>query len=270
MSPIQYTDPVAKLLSYGDCSKMDFDNWPDYPSELGLALTDSPELIRMATDLDLWEEGEGLAVWAPVHAWRSLGQLRSVEAIEPLMQLFEDRDNEWAIKELPDVYALIGPEAISALSEYLCNAGNETWPRSVASDSLEKIAVAYPDRREICIASLTKALSEFLSNDDALNGLLICNLIELKALESAPLIEQAFAADMVDEMIPGTWPAVQVELGLKRKEDFTKEELQPKLNFDLQEMRKLINILGAQQSKPTGFGAPVQTKNKKGKKKKKK
>jgi hypothetical protein len=35
-------------------------------------------------------------------------------------------------------------------------------------------------------------------------------------------------------------------------------------------MRKLINILGAQQSKPTGFGAPVQTKNKKGKKKKKK
>jgi hypothetical protein len=270
MSLTPYTDPVAKLFSYGDCSKMDFDNWPNYPSELGLTLADAPELIRMATDLDLWESGEGVAIWAPAHAWRSLGQLRSVEAIEPLMELFEDRDNEWAIEELPTIYALIGPEAIPALSEYLCDAGNETWARSTASDSLEKIAAAYPEQREVCIASLNKALSEFLTNEDDLNGLLICNLMELKAVESAPLIEQVFAAGRVDEMLPGPWPAVQVELGLKQKEDFTKEELQPKINFDLQEMRKLINILGAQPSKPNGFGAPVRTKNKKGKKKKKK
>jgi hypothetical protein len=269
MSPTHYTDPVAKLLSYGDCSKMDFKNWPDYPSELGLTLTDVPELLRMATDFDLWEE-EGIALWAPVHAWRSLGQLRSVEAIGPLIQLFEDRENEWAIEELPTIYGLIGPEAISALSEYLCDAGNETGARSTASDGLERIAIAYPDHREVCIASLTKALGEFLDNEDVFNGLLICNLMELKAVEAALLMEQAFAADMVDEMIPGTWAAVQVELGLKRKEDFTEEELQHEVPFDIQEIKNLLEILEAQSRKPEGFGATVQTKGKKVKKKKKK
>ena len=65
MGQNSYTEPVAKLFSYGDCNKMDLNDWPDYTSELGLTVTDVPELIRMATDLDLWEE-KGIAMWAPV------------------------------------------------------------------------------------------------------------------------------------------------------------------------------------------------------------
>lgn len=34
-------------------------------------------------------------------------------------------------------------------------------------------------------------------------------------MESASIIERAFAADCVDESIPGDWEDVQVELGLK-------------------------------------------------------
>jgi hypothetical protein len=68
-------------------------------------------------------------------------------------------------------------------------------------------------------------------------------------------MKQAFAADMVDEMIPGTWAAVQVELGLKRKEDFTEEELQHEVPFDIQEIkiywrslkRNLVNQRGLAQ-----------------------
>jgi Protein of unknown function (DUF1186) len=269
MSQSSYTETVAKLFSYGDCNEMDLNDWPDYPAELGLTVTDVPELIRMATDLDLWK-GKGIALWAPVHAWRSLGQLHAVAAIEPLMQLFEDRDNEWAMQELPTVYCLIGPQAISGLSAYLSNAGNETWSRVTAADSLEKIATTHPEHRESCIASITEVLSQFLENEDLLNGLLICNLIDLKAMETVPLIEQAFMAEMVDEMITGTWAAVQVELGLKNKEDFTPEELQHNERFDMQEIKTLLEILERQASKPLGFGGAIKQKSKKGKAKKKK
>jgi hypothetical protein len=269
MSLSSYTDPVAQLLSYGDCSKMDFKNWPDYPAELGLTLADVPELVRMATDLDLWEE-EGVALWASVHAWRSLGQLHATDAIEPLMQLFEDRDNEWAIEELPTVYSLIGPQAIPALSKYLLDAKHDPWARVTASDGLEKIATAHPEHCEPCIAALTEALSGFLENEDFFNGLLIATLIDLDVVEAAPLMEQAFMAEMVDEMIPGTWAAVQVELGLKKKEDFTEEELQHKMPFDIQEVKSLLKIQERQSSQPLGFGRAVQTKSKKAKKKKKK
>ncbi|MBD2105540.1 hypothetical protein [Nodosilinea sp. FACHB-13] len=32
------------------------------------------------------------ALWAPIHAWRSLGQLQAVEAIQPLAQVLQQHD----------------------------------------------------------------------------------------------------------------------------------------------------------------------------------
>jgi hypothetical protein len=48
-----YTDPVAKLLTYsGVDERSPKEQWPDY-QELGLTKEHIPDLIRMATDLDL-------------------------------------------------------------------------------------------------------------------------------------------------------------------------------------------------------------------------
>ena len=90
-----YSSPVDKLLTYGDCR--DFREWPDY-LELGLTQEHIPELIRMGTDEELnWADSDSLEVWAPVHAWRALGQLQAEEAIEPLMNLFHElEDSDWA------------------------------------------------------------------------------------------------------------------------------------------------------------------------------
>lgn len=44
---------------------------------------------------------DSLEVWAPVHAWRALGQLRATEAIEPLITLFHDVEDEWNNFDLP-------------------------------------------------------------------------------------------------------------------------------------------------------------------------
>ena len=40
------------------------------------------------------------------------------------------------------------------------------------------------------------------------------HLAELKVVEAAPLMEEAFAARRVDDMVMGDWEDVQIELGL--------------------------------------------------------
>ena len=83
---MDYTDSVGRLLNYGSCEKIK--GWPDY---LKISLTHEhiSELIRMVTDREhLWADQNSLEVWAPVHAWRALAQLRAEEAIKPLIGLF--------------------------------------------------------------------------------------------------------------------------------------------------------------------------------------
>ena len=95
-----YEEPVARLLVLGDVRTER--ERPDYLG-LGLGREHVPELIRMATDPDL-NHGDSNSpdVWAPLHACRALGELRAEEAIEPLLLLFDDEDDDWMLEELPD------------------------------------------------------------------------------------------------------------------------------------------------------------------------
>ncbi len=272
MSVETYHDPVAKLLTYGNCHEMDLNDWPDYPATVGLTDADIPELIRMATDPMLWElESEQLEVWAPIHAWRSLGQLQAEAAIAPLTQLFQDRDIDWMTEEMPKVYAMFGPSAIPVLADYLGDPTHESWARNTAVDCLKEIAKAHPERREACIAPMLKQLEAFTDNDDDLNTILIGDLLDLKVVEAAPLMEPVFAAERVDEFMVGSWAGVQVELGLKQATDFPPEALNPKVPPALAQMRQLLETFDALNQKPQGFGKSVpSTAKKSGKKKKKK
>ena len=271
MSLDTYTDPVATLLAYGDCHEMDLHNWPNYPETVGLTLDDVPELIRMATDPAFWElESEQLEVWAPIHAWRSLGQLQAEAAIVPLTQLLGEHDSDWITEEIPKVYALLGAAAIPVLADYLTDASHETLGRNTASDCLLDIARAHPESRDACVAPMLQQLESFTENDIDLNTILIGSLLDLKAVEAAPLMEQAFAAELVDEFMVGSWAGVQVELGLKQESDFDPDALKPKLSPELAEMQQLLETIEALNSKPQGFGKMTQPKAQKGKKKKKK
>ena len=83
MSTANYPPPVDKLLTFGECSPSP--EWPDYLA-LGLGSEHVPDLIRMAIDEELNQAAsDSLEVWAPVHAWRALGQLHAEAAIEPLL-----------------------------------------------------------------------------------------------------------------------------------------------------------------------------------------
>ncbi len=76
-----YQLPVVQLLTLGMEEKNRWD-WPDY-LEMGFTEKDIPELIRMALDERLNNADiDSPEVWAPLHAWRTLGQLKAEEEIK--------------------------------------------------------------------------------------------------------------------------------------------------------------------------------------------
>lgn len=263
MSIKDYSLPVDKLLTLGD--PRGNREWPDY-IKLGLGPEHIPDLIRMVTDTELNEaDVESREVWAPLHAWRALGQLRAEAAIEPLMRLFhEQEEDDWASQELPEVFGLIGPAAIPALIAYLADASHGLFPRISAVTGLESIAMQHTDAREDCIAALTRQLEGFAEQDPTLNAFLISSLVEVVAVESALVIEQAFAADCVDETIRGDWDDVQVDLGLKEPGEKQKQQarLIEELNRALSNPYELTSS-ATRISQPQKIGKKAKVKRKK-------
>ncbi len=226
----EYKKPVDVLLTLGD-ARDSLGKWPDY-SEYGIGAEHIPDLIRMATDPELnWADSDSLEVWAPIYAWRALGQLQAEEAIEPLLTLFHElEDSDWVGEELPRVYGMIGPTAIPALTAYLADTSRGISPRISAAHALAEIGMSHAEAEEACIAALTQQLEAFRKNDRELNGFLISYLVDLQAIETAPLMQRAYAAGRVDEIVMGDWEDVQVALGLKsyveRDADFFMDDIE--------------------------------------------
>jgi hypothetical protein len=224
MIATSYSPPVDKLLTLGD-ARDSTAHWPDYLA-LGLGPEHIPDLIRMATDEELhWADSESREVWAPIHAWRALGQLRAEAAVKPLTGLLhriDDDDDDWVGEELPEVYGMIGPAAIPTLAAYLADTSHPLYARIAAAHSFAEIGVNHPDSRADCVAALTAQLERFAENDPTLNAFLVSYLMDLKAVESAPVMERAFAAGQVELPVAGDWEDVQIELGLRQKRETPK------------------------------------------------
>jgi hypothetical protein len=210
---VDYPEPVSKLLTLGDARG----EWQDYLA-LGLSQEDVPDLIRMALDEELYfRDSEDVEVWAPIHAWRALAQLRAEEAVQPLTRLLSRIDNHpgnWVGEELPVVFAMIGPGAIPVLASYLDDDEHGLFARAAAAHGLVEIGQRHPEARSACVEALSATLERYQELDPTLNALIISYLMDLDAVEVAPLMERAFAANVVDLSMQGDWEEVQIELGL--------------------------------------------------------
>ena len=223
-----YSQPVSKLLTLGDVREQR--EWLDHQA-LGFGPEHVPDLIRMALDTQLYYGGpEGNWGWAPIHAWRALGQLRAEEAVAPLTNLLpriDEYDDDWVGEELPEVFGMIGPAAIPVLSSYLANEDHGLWARVAAAHGLFKIGEHYPETREACIVALRAVLQHFHHNDPTLNGFLISFLLDLDAVETASLMKQAFDAKAVDLLVVGDWEDVFIEGGLPDDWETSDPQLDP-------------------------------------------
>ena len=221
-----YAPPVDQLLTYGENRGFKPEDWPDYLA-LGIGPEHIPDLIRMAIDEELeWADEDSLEVWAPIHAWRTLGQLRAEAAIEPLFSLFTGlEESDWVTEELPEVFGMIGPAALPTLKAALADIATDEWVCISAIGCVEKIGVCWPEARSACVAFLMEQLELFTVNDPEVNGFLVSSLVDLEAAEAASLIEWAFAARCVDRTVMGDWEDVQVELGLKSAEEVKQRQV---------------------------------------------
>jgi hypothetical protein len=212
---VPYSAPLDKLLTLGE--PRFGQSWKDY-SLLGLTSEHVPELIRMATDPALNKsDSASKEVWAPTHAWRALGQLHALAALEPLLAMLDSElgeDDDWVLDDFPRVFALFGPEAIPRLGAYLAEERHRSLSRQIAAGGLADMSKEYLETREQCLAILAQQLEASTRNSRELNAFLISDLIDLEAVAAAPAIERAFAAGLVDETICGDWEHVQYELGL--------------------------------------------------------
>ncbi len=215
---------LERLKRHGDgrkeCHWKNFDF--NYVTEYGLTSQDVPGLLNCAEEwLEDFDEDDETA-WGPVHAWRALAQLRSEEAIEPLMKMQEelnDSNDDWYLEEFPHVWGMIGEAAIDPLSRYLADDRNGEFPRRAAISGLREMARYHPETRDQAVEILTTELAKERSpeTDDEngrLNGSFLAALLDLNAAESAETIERAFAANVIDPTIAGDWGNVRKKLNV--------------------------------------------------------
>lgn len=208
--------------------------WPDY-STMDIRPEHIPALISVLEHTKaIWDEYEELEDapenWAPVHAWRALGQLHAVEALPALLDLLshmDDYDADIIQEELPLVFSSIGPAAIPALTDYFGEPEHDMWALLDAAEGLTNIALQNPQSRTGIVETLTNALRNYNQQDLTYNGFMAMFLKDLKAVEAAPLVEEAFQADMIDEMLFGDWQDYQIGVGLLEARTAPRRTLQP-------------------------------------------
>jgi hypothetical protein len=210
---MDYHEPVSRLLALGE-EPVRQDAWPDYLA-MGFTPADVPELIRLARDAAGWSD-DTTEPWGPIHAWRTLGQLRAAEAVPPLVALLAGDTSDWISEEVPGVLVMIGPAALEPLREALSSLarGEDVWVAAIVANSVQLIGVQWPEARDEAVSILAAQLGAWGDQDPELNGVLVAELLDLEAEAVAPVMEAAFAAGAVDETIAGDWEDVQVALGL--------------------------------------------------------
>ncbi|MDP2984508.1 MAG: hypothetical protein Q8O92_14410 [Candidatus Latescibacter sp.] len=147
-------------------------------------------------------EYKDMEVWAPLHAWRALGQLQAVEAINPLINLFHElEDDDWSNDDMPKVFAMIGAPALPALAVYLRYDARNVFPRKCAADCIRSIGLKHPEVKEKSARILVDQLKLYRKNDPSLNGFLIYYLVDLGAKDAIALIKEVYKSGNVDEMV---------------------------------------------------------------------
>jgi hypothetical protein len=211
-----YADPVRQLLTIGEVASHDPAGWPDYPTEFGLGHEHAGALIRLACDAALNAgDPESREVWAPLHAWRALGQLEVEEAVAPLLAYLRTADEDAAHAELPVVFGMIGPAAIPHLAGFLSGRRNPRSPVATVMEGLREIAERHPQCRGECVGILSRVLQPHAGADRSASGFAVWALIDLAAVETIDTIRAAFRRKSVDISIAGDEEDVEIALGLR-------------------------------------------------------
>ncbi len=211
-----YSPPLDQLLKLGQPKGYAFSL--DYAS-LGIGAEHIPGLLRMVTDDGLHNaSGKSSLVWAPLHAWRALAQLKAEQAVGPLLGLLSRIDrhqDDWVNEDVPRALGDIGQAALEPVTAYLADSAYDDWARVAAAKALAEIGERHAELRTECAARLSAQLEKCAEQSETVNAFLVSPLLDLEAQEALPVMERAFAAGRVDESVVGDFEDVEIALGLK-------------------------------------------------------
>ncbi len=166
-----------------------------------------PRLIEIATSEELnTAPSDSPRVYAPLHAIQILGELRAVEAIEPLLPMIAWDEDDWLDNYLPDFFGRVGEPAIAPLERILANNSKTIYTHVRVSQSLTHIAQEHPEQRERVVTILTQYLEPehtATSEHETRAGFIIGDLCDIPAPEALPAIRRAFQEDRVDTQVVG-------------------------------------------------------------------
>lgn len=197
-----YHGPMAALLTLGE-PKFGGIDAIDYRAAHGIEVAHRPLLERMLGDDVFNHLNAGHpATFAPVHAWRALGQLRDPQSLPMLFgTLLQPDVGDWDYEELPAIIGRFGAAALpTALAEHL---RRYVEPESEADVlALQRILALIVEQdattREVVIERLRWVVVDRQAETATQRAAAIEHLSELRVVECLPLIEQAYADAVVD------------------------------------------------------------------------
>jgi hypothetical protein len=212
-----YTKPLAELLAMGETRVREPAEWRDYVGDFGLGPDHVADLIRMVRDDSLNHATDDQLLWAPVHAWRALAQLRATEAIAPLLdQLRTDAAyDDMVNQDYPAVFGMIGPEAIAAIDALIVEATIDEIAVNILVTTFAEIGKRHPESRAACVDALQRVLTRDAKVNPVVNGFALSALLDLDAREALDAIRAAFERDVIDHTIAGDMEDVEIAFGLR-------------------------------------------------------
>ncbi|MDR2673926.1 MAG: SEC-C domain-containing protein [Opitutaceae bacterium] len=218
---------VLSLLKLGVAGDGPLKTPPDYYQKLGITAADIPELTRLfqSEEMRLNENNDASHAFdARRHAQRALYELRAPGLARLLLEDYHDAGDDAGMYIIPEesiqIIVMLGAEAYAAvlamLEEHPGESGFCDDILPLLADIVQKSA---PEQREHCVGVLAGRLQNHAVNERDHNALLVGALCDIKAVEAAPIIEQAYAAGHVRVDFYGDWESVQISLGLKTKRD---------------------------------------------------
>lgn len=189
--------------------------------DLDTKVEDIPELISIATDLDLFNSKSEAEYWAPVHAWRVLGEMQAEDAALPLLERFDDyHECYWAGDELPYIIANIcRVEHIYKISNHLFDESKDSSSRIMAASTIKILADLYEDKKSEYIDIISRCLDESSQHSKSFNTLLVLFLVDLQAKSKIDNIRRAFQEGRIDSFLVGDIEDVEMNLGLREIRD---------------------------------------------------
>lgn len=223
--PLDYDALERALATMGATLPPEPDQWPRYVEQLGVSEADAPmllELVKSWADPEHFERfaGNDDAVFAPVHAWRTLAQLRVPAVVDGMLALLvelETQDDELAAADLSAVAECVGAAAIAPLRAFAAAAGSPDRARAAAITALEWFATEDTALRAELLPVWLAALERCEPTARSSKAAVVAALVAWRMPETIDTVRKAFAAGALDEDELGSFNDVAVALGVRER-----------------------------------------------------